>query len=491
MITIIEKLWSDKKNRILMIIGYTFLILPIVFSMFFSVPASDDFIYGSFVSSDNVFINALAYIKHTYTQGSCRWLVFFLQKCINPLNPHVHLGHKYGLSVIIVFTIAISIIIYSVRFIVGVFVEDIKSKSLISFVIMALLLSTYYYSEVYNWYTGATAYAIPFSLMMLTFVYMIKYFRYGHNKKDYIMLFVAGILPITNEFFCVPMGIVYLYFLLNDVEAKNDKNRKIKNLWPLVFYIIMGSTVVFTPGNMARRGRNEITAPMWRLAIQPIINTVIRVKDIITTHPFAVILFVILFYLGVKNKGEKIHNIKLFICLFGIGIIGAILPYSLGVGKTDTYMDVRLYYVLDYLLLLSMSLTILMMGQNFAHRHDIVIDKRTSLRWGIIIGLFSYLMLVPQHEYLKITQVDILKKSGLIRESYALWDGILSEIENSDEADVVITRDRAVEWSPYFLYVGLEPGEVYDQSFDAITPVDEIMINVYYKKNTIILNYEE
>ena len=93
--------------------------------------------------------------------------------------------------------------------------------------------------------------------------------------------------------------------------------------------------------------------------------------------------------------------------------------------------------------------------------------------------------------YLNITQIDIVKKSSLIKESYAYWDGILTEIENSDEDDVVLYRDKSPDWTKYFLYVGIEPDNVYDQSFDAITPTDEIMVNVYYKKKSITLYYTE
>ncbi len=463
--------------------------------MFYSVPASDDFIYGSFVSSNNVFINALEYVKHTYFQGSCRWLIFFLQKCINPLNLyskwHIHLGHIYGVSVIIVFAISMYVIIYSIKFIVDLLVVGEKNKEIITFLIVAVLLSTYYYSEVYNWYTGGTAYAIPFSVTMLLYVTIIKYFKLGKQKKDYIMLFVVGILPATNEFLCVPIGIIYLYYYLIDYKGFTDKHERLKNIVPLLFYIVMGSTVVFAPGTFARRDLGNITVPMWRLVMQAIINPIVRVKDIITTHPLAIILFVLIFFYGIKTRKDKSHNIIIYMIIFAIGVIGAILPYCLGKGNTNTYMDVRVYYLMDYLLLLSMCFIVLMIGQNFALKYDIKLDKITSIRWGILIMMFSYLLLVPQSLYLKIPQIDIVKKSGLIRESYAMWDGILSEIENSDEDNVVLVRDKALEWSPYFLYVGLEPDNVYDQSFDSITPIDEIMINVFYKKKSIELKYTE
>gem|GEM_PF-6160717 len=132
-----------------------------------------------------------------------------------------------------------------------------------------------------------------------------------------------------------------------------------------------------------------------------------------------------------------------------------------------------------------------MFGQNFANHFDININQSALIRWGLIIGMFSYLVLIPQYAFMKIPQVDIIKKAGLIKENYLLWDGILSEIENSDEDDVVLTREKEMDWIPYFLYVGVEPENVYDQSFDVITPIDEIMINTYYKKKSIVLHYEK
>lgn len=484
-----------KLHKMGLLAGYFCLILPIIFSVFYSVPASDDFIYGTFASSDNLILNALGYVKHTYWQGSCRWLIFFLQKCINPLNLYslfgIHLGHIYGICDIVVFAISIALIIYSIRFIVGKIVNDEKVSEIVAFLVIALLLSTYYYSEVYNWYTGATAYAIPFSLTLLLFVTIINYFENGNSKKDYILLFVVGILPATNEFLCVPIGIVYLMYLLQNYKFEANKKTRIKNVLPLIYYIIMGCTVVFAPGTFARRDRTNVTAPIWRLMLQAIINIVVRIKDIIVSHPFAVILLILVFFFGVISKGNKKHDILKYVLVFGIGTLGAILPYCLGRGFSNTYMDVRMYYILDYCLLISMALTVLMLGQNFALHFDIDMDKRAIIRWSMILTMFAYLMLVPQNLYLKIPQIDIIKKSGLIRESYALWDGILTEIENSDEKNVVITRDKQLEWSPYFLYVGMEPGEVYDEAADVITPINKIMINVYYKKNTITLIYND
>ncbi len=490
-----NKLKNIKLNyKFILIIGYILLVGPILYSLFWSVPASDDFIYGSFVSSDNVIVNALAYLKYTFWTGSCRWVIFFFQKCINPLNIYsiwgVHVGHKYGAFVIVVFMVCLLLIVHSLRFIIGELIDDERMKAILVFLFTAILFSTYYYSEVYNWYTGATAYAVPFSFTLLLYTYIIRYFKYGASKKDYIMLFIIGLLPITNEFLCVPVGGIYLLYYIKNYKTA-DKSRRIKDIIPLVYYIIMGCTVVFSPGTLTRWEKSNVTTPKWRSILQAFINVIVRIKDIIIEHPLAVVLLLIIFFIGVMTKGKKNHDIKLYIVVFGLVIIGAMLPYCLGKGYVTTYMDVRMYYILDYYLLLSMCFLTLMFGQNFANHFDININQSALIRWGLIIGMFSYLVLIPQYAFMKIPQVDIIKKAGLIKENYLLWDGILSEIENSDEDDVVLTREKEMDWIPYFLYVGVEPENVYDQSFDVITPIDEIMINTYYKKKSIVLHYEK
>ena len=76
----------EKRSKIAFTIIYVILILPMAFSMYNSVPACDDFSFGSETISDNRLLNAIGYSVWNWQNHSGRWLTFFLQNLINPLN---------------------------------------------------------------------------------------------------------------------------------------------------------------------------------------------------------------------------------------------------------------------------------------------------------------------------------------------------------------------------------------------------------------------
>ena len=52
---------KNKKREILLTIAYIIITIPMIFSMYNSVPASDDFAFGSRTISDNIFLDAIGY----------------------------------------------------------------------------------------------------------------------------------------------------------------------------------------------------------------------------------------------------------------------------------------------------------------------------------------------------------------------------------------------------------------------------------------------
>lgn len=106
----------------------------------------------------------------------------------------------------------------------------------------------------------------------------------------------------------------------------------------------------------------------------------------------------------------------------------------------------------------------------------------------IVYGIFGVLLIIAliyNSNYSRIVQIDIIDKRELIAESYDYWNGIILEIENSNEDDVVITRESEPAWTPYFLYVGLVEEDVYNLPLNETFSNDIIMPNVYYKKASI------
>ena len=144
-----------------------------------------------------------------------RWLSQFIQTLVNPLNTHQHLGHKYGLYMIVLFVITTVMIVYGLWICVErVLGKKSKYISLVTFLIMTMFLSTYFYSECYNWYVGAMVYTIPLGFIMVAVAAMIKYVDPERtSNKQYVIIILAGVFPATIEYCDVALGICYVYFI--------------------------------------------------------------------------------------------------------------------------------------------------------------------------------------------------------------------------------------------------------------------------------------
>lgn len=119
---------------ILVIIIYIIIVTPMFYSMYNSVPACDDFSFGSKTISDNVLLNAIGYAAWNWKNHSGRWLTFFLQNLINPLNIQKHMGRFYGICDIVVFLLVFAVMLYSFRIILGKILElDAKQVKFVTF----------------------------------------------------------------------------------------------------------------------------------------------------------------------------------------------------------------------------------------------------------------------------------------------------------------------------------------------------------------------
>ncbi len=485
---------SIKKNKIniLLAIGYIILMLPMCFSMFYSVPNCDDFAFGADTVSDNLLINAAGYVKWNWLFWSGRWLTFFIQKLTIPLNLHTHMGHIYGIVMVALFVVFSLILIYALNSILKNIVKgsDFHTK-ITTFVIVAILFSTNYYSEAFNWYIGSTAYVMPMVLMLLSVALAIKYFQKGDNKYYYGFI-AAGIYPAVNEMFDVPLGILYVYLLYLFCWKKKKDIKVIKNYIPLIIYVLLGMSNVFAPGNSGRQTFYEVKPSFVKAIVITVLDIVIRVQDIIVDHPLAVLLFIVLIILGVcsNTKNEKETDFIPFILTAGIATFGALFPYVYARGFTSTYIDVRMEYLVEYLLIMSAGVLCIKLGRWITYKYELLMTTGSKLILTLIMVIYAYVSIIQSYAYLDVVQISILRSRALIVDSYNLWDGILAEIEASPDDDVVIHRDHELEWSPYFIYSGLTNGEVFDVPLDTIYGADQIMINVYYHKNSIQLIYD-
>lgn len=460
--------------------------LPMFYSMINSVPACDDFAFGARTISNNLFLDAIGYSVFCWFDHSGRWLLFFFQKLINPLNIHVHLGRVYGVWMIILFLLTFVIMYYSLQVILSKLLEikgDYLNIALL--LMMAVLFTTYYYVEVFNWYIGGTAYAVPFVLFLLAFAFAIRY-EDTLERKYYVGTILAGLIPATNEIFDIPLGIIYLYMVFYVFEIKiTDYKRVLNRLAPLFIFILGGMTTVFAPGNFARQSVYATEPNLIAALKQTIIDLIVRCKDI-AHHPFTIFLFICLIVLGMKvGKQARKNNVLITIMMTALVSFGALFPYVYGHATTSTFVEVRMLYFTDYVMFIGICIGCIRFGQFLITKNAIDISGKQLRVLAFVITIVTICSLLFNKNYLKIVQIDIINRHAVIAESYEYWDGIIREIEESKDSNVVIRRDEEPAWNPYFLYMGIVEEDIYDVPLDAVFQIGKILPNVYYQKESI------
>ena len=485
---------SDKFRKLIRGFCYALIFIPILFSIFYSVPASDDFAMAlGRENSSGFFSELFSNMAYFFTKRGGTVIAFFIEFLINPLNAHVHLGHVYGLYMIVVFILSTVAIVYAIKVMVAYMLPE-KSRrfvATITLIITAVLFTTFYYVESFNWFVGAIAYEVPMAMLLLSFAFIIKHTE-SPKTKYFVLMLITGIIAANNTVMDVPIGMFFLYVVYyKPGYNKFDIKGNLKKAIPLFAFIISGMVGVLAPGNFVRKTQYTQSVPVYRSAIQVLIDMALRTFRIIVDHPFTVLLFILLIYIGIlSHEGKQKNTNPLLILVLGmIAQFGSLFPYVYARGFTDTNLAVRVQYVLDYLIEFTICFTCIAVGRWLSAHFDTDSLRVNKLSVAAVLAMFFYVAVVNNYAYLHIVQVDILKSKGIITSSYSLWDGILAEIENSNEENVVVTRDYNISWSPYFFYSGIDDGVVYNET--TVYSAENIMPNVYYHKDSITLHIPE
>lgn len=434
---------NDNQKKVLqwglLFVAYAIFFLPYFHSILYSVPTADDFsmIVNGKAHSGIVddFILAINVANTRYMTWGGGWLSFFLQVFLNPILQFGYSGLRYGVS--LVFNIGISLL--GVGFAFNLIykhlckVEDKFWRMVLVLLPLGAILLSDVYIEIFNWFTGST-YLWWFALELLAIALMAVYFK-EYNRKILIVLTIVGGIGCIGPQYCVPIGLTYLLFYVND--CMKNKKINLKRLLPLLVFVCCGLSSVLAPGNSARNEMLGKKGLEYKNAIYyACIDLKMILRDIIK-NPYVVLLVASLFILGVLYNQKKKQEIKSPIIYFFIGIfimIGKIYPVALGYGYYGT--PNRVIFMLGSFMIAYYSVLLFWLGEYVAYKYKLLIKSKDVMLLLCMVGIYGYSAIIMTGNTTNSTWWKHISNYKAVEREHDFYIDVLSYIENS-ESDVV------------------------------------------------------
>ena len=156
-----------------------------------------------------------------------------------------------------------------------------------------------------------------------------------------------------------------------------------------------------------------------------------------------------------KSKQIRLWQVLLGYMISALASFGAVYPYVLGSNSSaDSELAYRVYFMQDYMLYIGMAIATFLLGIWMGSWIDkLLVARIVKICSGAVcLLLLAWCIICPTKTYFVPT--EIIQNVDNIQAAYYLWDGILEEIEQSPEEDVVVTRTD-VEWCRYVYPCGM------------------------------------
>ena len=174
--------------RWLLAFGYIAIFLPFIYSIFYSMPANDDFAWAIEWWSKNRIVETFHRIAWNYSNsfGNSGIFAIAIQILFNPLYLFDNAGHSFGICMIIANVLIFIGILWATRSVFEYLfkIEKVFILDILTLLVALLVTTSYYYSDVYNWWSGTPGYSGMMMMCMITCAAVLRYQDdISNNKK--------------------------------------------------------------------------------------------------------------------------------------------------------------------------------------------------------------------------------------------------------------------------------------------------------------------
>lgn len=454
------------------------------------MPATDDFAISTEIkeglSKENGYLQValkLTIEKYMTWQGtfSSTFLSYFSA-------PFVRMG-TYGIRMfcgltILVFMGGLWVFVHSVmKYLVSV--ERFTSIIFVFSLIMYLVTNARNPMEVFYWYVGICVYTAPLICTLLGIQCMIKYI-YEEKMKSYIGTIIFGVLACGGVLQCSAI-ICFVYLLVGGWSClkKHSAQRQIWLAFCVCFFAALVNSLA--PGNFVRHNViDAVGLPIFSAIGYSLKNVLMESRRLLkeTDLPYIV---VVIFFVGYWVRSHKVVRFRYILLSFLSLFFGLLVScYPVALGYSSALMEPRGYFILDLFIICGFIFDAWVVG-NIMNQW---VSKNMYSRWfynktfGVAVILSLVILnLINPIKKIERPIVNSIKEDefGYLERFRNMWGDILTQIENSEEKNVVVQSKRIP--SPQTLK---NP----DLSSDSAYWVNEVVAQ-YYSKESIVVKWIE
>lgn len=352
-----------------------FSVLTITKVASYSILADDDFWHahdvGAFhVGFINYFIASLKYAKHMYLTWQGTYFSMFLQAFLSPMNNHA----LPQLRIVMIFNslnFFVSLIVFVFTLLNRIVPKQWVSKLAVCTCIIFAVTSYSSFDEVFYWFSGATSYTFPISLLFYSLSAVLLLDSIHDPKKKWFLIILAvfsGLLAMGGSLTVAAAG-CYFMLLLTAYKWISTKKTPCIQLAIFAFYFTGALINTIAPGNFLRQQTSEGNGLQLLVSLK---NSMLVYESNFrwlfhSTNFYFILLLILLCGISLY-KNITIQNISAYTLISIAGIIAPLVViFPVVLGYNVPWIPDRCVFVVIVVMTLSFSNLTLILSYHIMH----------------------------------------------------------------------------------------------------------------------------
>lgn len=454
----------------------------VVFSMGagYTVLSGDDFTHGVRVGAFHVslpeyFAASLLYVKDLYMDWQGTWFSMFLQAFLSPIN-------NFGLPQLravmvgnaLLFLASLAVLLWvGLSFFRpeaapgGEAVSGGKGLIPLRFAVLALFFLTVVnadvYAEIYFWFSGAVAYSMPFSLLLIGLTLFLLINRESTSlRRKKVLAGIAAVLLFLSSGGSLAVAGVGCYVTLMLTVAFYLSARKVSGYNLAVFAAGLAGALInaAAPGNFSRHDETAGAGLHFVQAAACTVRMFAGESGRLFRETILGLVFLVMIAAGLYLSG------RCRVALRGYGIAtvlallaGLVADFPVALGYGGSYVPNRCYFIIDTTMVISLLNLALFLGICCHRLLGLPSDART-VAVLLYICLAAVIVTPLAVEGLPMYRVARYVHNGSYREYYGKCVELYDYLETCPEEDVELEMPDFIDDFECFYFDEDEDGWV-------------------------------